>query len=1111
MGEMNHEAFEDGSSPLLGLEAIERELAAGARSGSPDPHPASPFLASLEERPELERLDQPGTAEMAVATFVDAEEDMAEVDEFAGQVAERAGAADVEVEEGGPTPEAEIEFLDEIDRKSRGYAVWAQQSLNQLANAGLTVDGYIGPLSRLAIKRFQAAHGLTADGIIGAKTEAALSAAGAAPPPGSTVRPTPGGSTDGVVQTPATVTGAAIPISVPALCVDVPPLVGPDQGCAGVDSTKFAGIAEVATFAAGIADCYSNRMAGRRQRERHSKAQDEAARLAKSVRIPNETPTVRAQRIAAARAAVQPEPVESVRTLIRTKYLEFLEEEFRDTITGANNRWGRRCQLRSVARMWMFGVREQLDFLTLGTSGRSLEAFAPPPKSAAGDQLVDIEPPATTSGGAKVQPIMNTFLRELRSRAPRHSAYNYPGHGGGSFNGRGYSIDLELSSPKDERGFYQRPAAVRFLLAVDDAARAAGVQWRAIYNDYAVAAAVNRHLDRRRVVFVGQPRRGGRQIGLNWHGPLILHFHLDITPQSQSPDREEEDLPFSILQEAEESHHVGVDGSTDEDLAAEDPEAYEPSDAASAETLTDLEEPASHLHTAGAHDLEDDWVGAAEELDSDKALALASPDEEQTFGPDEVDTALFEDEQAGAAPEGPGIGTLDMLLEVETGAGSSLADRVQAVAAFALGPTLRRGSGGPAVAALQRALASLGYDVAVDGAFGANTERAVRAVQGRLHIAADGVVGPRTKAAIASALSGRSPAASVRPKRPMYVRGAGDITAAKGTGRQIDVSRATRYITVACPSQKTNDEWKKADPRRPLPLPVYNDYALMKVMYTLRLIASRNTRLHVNAFQYEEPLAPLDFSGLQDSDVIFIAGHGDAQGLFTMGPDRRLGQDRLVDILTGDGNLKKHRKGKKIIIMLLSCRAGLGFHKGLARRLARRLSIDTIVGGAQGFTFGSLMTQASACNEVLIRGIPWVMEFPGSIPLKEAENETSARERKIITYDGKRTEIERFLSKKKSLEGAMADLARKLRSTEVNKALDEIDARFRSEWGSLLQAQFELYGAAKQRSNLEFDMWFQPAADGYLWTDSRKITDHEANALITGTLTPPGPGLTCTR
>jgi hypothetical protein len=180
--------------------------------------------------------------------------------------------------------------------------------------------------------------------------------------------------------------------------------------------------------------------------------------------------------------------------------------------------------------MWMFGVRERLDFVTLGTSGRSLGSFAPPPKSADGDQLVDIEPPATTSGDAKVQPIMNTFLRELRGRAHRHSAYNYPGHGGGAFNGRGYSIDLEPSSPKDERGFYQRPAAVQFLLAIDAAARAAGVQWRAIYNDYAVAAAVNSHLDGKHVIFVGEIRRG-RQLGLNWHGPLILHVHLDIAPQ----------------------------------------------------------------------------------------------------------------------------------------------------------------------------------------------------------------------------------------------------------------------------------------------------------------------------------------------------------------------------------------------------------------------------------------------------------------------------------------------------------------------------------------------------------------------------------------------------
>ena len=241
---------------------------------------------------------------------------------------------------------------------------------------------------------------------------------------------------------------------------------------------------------------------------------------------------------------------------------------------------------------------------------------------------------------------------------------------------------------------------------------------------------------------------------------------------------------------------------------------------------------------------------------------------------------------------------------------------------------------------------------------------------------------------------------------------------AKETRRQIDLSRATRFITVACPSQLTNKEWKRADPSRALPLPVYKDYALMKVLYTLRR-RNLNTPVHVNAFQYEKPLTPLDFTFLRDSDVIFIAGHGNEKGLYTMGPNTSDGMDRLVEILTADGNLERHRRGKEIIIMLLSCRAGLGFHKGLARRLARRLSIDTIVGGAQGFTFGSIRTGPTACNEVLVRGIPWVMEYPGSIPLREAENETSAREGKTITYDGKRTEIERFLNDKRALEKAM--------------------------------------------------------------------------------------------
>ncbi len=65
---------------------------------------------------------------------------------------------------------------------------WLQSALNQVANAGLTVDGAAGRATREAVRTFQAAHGLQADGIAGPQTIAALRAAlagagGAAPSP----------------------------------------------------------------------------------------------------------------------------------------------------------------------------------------------------------------------------------------------------------------------------------------------------------------------------------------------------------------------------------------------------------------------------------------------------------------------------------------------------------------------------------------------------------------------------------------------------------------------------------------------------------------------------------------------------------------------------------------------------------------------------------------------------------------------------------------------------------------------------------------------------------------------------------------------------------------
>jgi UDP-2,3-diacylglucosamine pyrophosphatase LpxH len=337
----------------------------------------------------------------------------------------------------------------------------------------------------------------------------------------------------------------------------------------------------------------------------------------------------------------------------------------------------------------------------------------------------------------------------------------------------------------------------------------------------------------------------------------------------------------------------------------------------------------------------------------------------------------------------------------------------------------------------------------------------------------------------------------------------------------VDLAQATRYIAVACPSPTTNKEWKDAEPRRATPLPVYNDYALLKVLYPLCLWGTTRKPTDVHAFQYDEPrLVPLDFSGLRDSDVIFIAGHGNEQSLYTMGPPRqtpdgpdyRRAVDRLVKILTGDGNLKKLRHGKKVTIVLLSCRAGLGFHKALAKRLSNALSIETTVGGAEGFTFGSNRTGITARNEVLVRGIPWIMEYEGSLSIREAENQTSAREGKTITVAAKNAEIEKFKQAKRDLEDKLRTIAVQLRSTEVNKALNEIDTQLRSQWLGLLRAQFELYALAKHNSNLEFDMWFDNPAEAYLWAEARQTTDDAVEALLTGNFVPVDAGtLTCTR
>lgn len=73
-------------------------------------------------------------------------------------------------------------------------------------------------------------------------------------------------------------------------------------------------------------------------------------------------------------------------------------------------------------------------------------------------------------------------------------------------------------------------------------------------------------------------------------------------------------------------------------------------------------------------------------------------------------------------------------------------------------PTLRNGSRGEAVKALQDTLNKLGYNAGeLDGIFGSKTESAVKAFQRDKKLAQDGIVGPLTRAALDKAVKALKP------------------------------------------------------------------------------------------------------------------------------------------------------------------------------------------------------------------------------------------------------------------------------------------------------------------------------------------------------------------
>ena len=112
------------------------------------------------------------------------------------------------------------------------------------------------------------------------------------------------------------------------------------------------------------------------------------------------------------------------------------------------------------------------------------------------------------------------------------------GHASGDFTSSFRSVDLYPSGVPAGGGYFDRDKALAFALAIDRVAAAQGYTYRILYDDYVVAREFNKQAkfgrmsnqdnveyekDAKQQPQLDKPRN------LNWHGPLVTHFHVDFS------------------------------------------------------------------------------------------------------------------------------------------------------------------------------------------------------------------------------------------------------------------------------------------------------------------------------------------------------------------------------------------------------------------------------------------------------------------------------------------------------------------------------------------------------------------------------------------------------
>ncbi len=124
--------------------------------------------------------------------------------------------------------------------------------------------------------------------------------------------------------------------------------------------------------------------------------------------------------------------------------------------------------------------------------------------------------------------------------------------------------------------------------------------------------------------------------------------------------------------------------------------------------------------------------------------------------------------------------------------------------------TLRNGSTGQDVRALQQQLVARGSQIEVDGKFGPETERAVRAFQRNQGIAVDGVVGRDTRGRLTAAATPPAETVVRREGVPRAPTGTDLATRPEGTVRAGDLARADetrrRDVPSLAPANATPEQ-----------------------------------------------------------------------------------------------------------------------------------------------------------------------------------------------------------------------------------------------------------------------------------------------------------------